>query len=73
MLGKRVENRKRRAEGDREDDKCREEAEPKEAWASAERIKWNIKRISQPGIVPAKKFSLLIKKIKHILESGHAW
>ena len=56
--------RKRRGEGEGEDDKHGKEIEPKEALAAAEGIKWNIKRISQLGIVPAKKFSLLIKKIK---------
>ena len=38
--------------------------QPKEAPAAAEGIKWNKERISQLGIVPAKIFSLLIKKIK---------
>ena len=38
--------------------------QPKEAPAAAEGIKWNKERISQLGIVPAKIFSLFIKKIK---------
>lgn len=38
--------------------------ESKEALAAAEAIKWDIKRISQLGSVPAKKSSVLTKKTK---------
>lgn len=49
VWGERMTNRKETTEG---------------GAAAAEGIKRNIERISQLGIVPAKIFSLLIKKIK---------
>lgn len=60
--------------GREKNDKHWKETESNEVLSAAEGIKGDIKRISQLGSEPAKKFSVLIKKKQtHIFAIGHGW